>query len=255
MDIEPKNVGGTQSLRRAFSILRLVAQDHADGVRAVDLAQASGLQRSTAYRLLGCLEEEQLVRKDAQSKRYHLGMNAMQLGFAAMSRMPLLDLYRPVLQQLARVSGDTVFMVVRQGDFCICVAREEGAFPVRIFATDVGVVRPVGIGAGGLAILATFDDRQIEQQLSRHAAAFEAAGLNTQSVRRIVGRARRTGYSETAGVITPGVSAVAAVIRVGDDVRAAVAIGAIDQRMKPERRAELGTYLVNSLANVARTPA
>ncbi len=249
MDKNSQNVGGTQSLRRALSLLRLVARDHAQGARAVDLAEASGLERSTAYRLLAALEEEQLVRKDASTKRFHLGMDAMQVGFAAMSRIPLLDLYRPTLQQIARVSGDTVFMLVQQGDHCICVHREEGPFPVRVFATYVGQVRPVGIGAGGLAILATLPDEQIEAILSRHAAAFEAAGLTPQSVRRIVNRTRRLGYSETLGVITSGVSAIGAMIPLAGEMRAAVSIGAIDSRMKPERRAELGEYLLKALAH------
>lgn len=249
MDNMSQAVGGVQSFRRAVSLLRLVAHDHATGVRAVDLAEAAGLERSTAYRLLAALEEEQLVRKDANTKRFHLGMGAMQLGFSAMSRIPLLDLYRPTLQQIARVTGDTVFMLVQQGEYCICVHREEGPYPVRVFATYVGAVRPVGIGAGGLAILSTLQDEQIEAILARHAAAFETAGLNAQSARRIVGRTRRLGYSETLGVITTGVSAVGAVIPLQGDVRAAVSIGAIDARMKHERRAQLGEYLVKTLAH------
>lgn len=255
MDTQSQLVGGAQSFRRAISLLRLVARDHAQGVRAADLAHSCGLERSTAYRLLAALEEEQLVRKDANTKRFHLGMSAMQLGFSAMSRIPLLDLYRPTLQQIARVSGDTVFMLLQQGEYCICVHREEGPFPVRVFATYVGAVRPVGIGAGGLAILATLPDEQIEAVLARHAASFETAGLNAQSVRRIVARTRRLGYSETLGVITTGVSAVGAVIPLPGDVRAAVSIGAIDARMKPERRAQLGEYLLKTLANPVQSAA
>lgn len=248
MDTKSQNVGGTQSFRRAMSLLRQVAREHAHGVRAADLAQACNLERSTAYRLLAALEEEQLVRRDDNSKRFHLGMSAMQLGFAAMSRLPLLDLYRPTLQQIARVCGDTVFMILQQGEYGICVHREEGPFPVRVFATYVGAARPIGIGAGGLAMLATLPDEQIEAVLARHSAAFESAGLNGAAVRRIVARTRRLGYAETLGVITPGISAVGAVIPLQGDVRAAVSIGAIDSRMRPERRAELGDYLVKSLA-------
>lgn len=59
----------------------------------------------------------------------------------------------------------------------------------------------------------------------------------------------RYDYPETLGVITTGVSAVGAVIPLQGDVRAAVSIGAIDARMKHDRRAQLGEYLVKTLAH------
>jgi len=52
------------------------------------------------------------------------------------------------------MSGDTVFLVIRQGDYCLCLHREEGHFPVKVFTTDVGGRRLLGLGAGGLALIA-----------------------------------------------------------------------------------------------------
>ena len=96
---------GAQSLRRALSLLRLLAEHQEDGITLTEVMAASGLERSTAHRLLSCLAEEQFAERDPDSKSYRLGIDAMQLGFASMRRVPLVDNCKPLMQKLARMSG------------------------------------------------------------------------------------------------------------------------------------------------------
>ncbi|KAG1254855.1 hypothetical protein G6F65_016869 [Rhizopus arrhizus] len=110
---------GTQSMRRALGLLRVLAQHQEDGIDLQGVMGATGLERSTAHRLLSCLLEEQFAERDNKTRRYRLGVDSMQLGFAALRRTPLLDALRPFAQKLARLSGDTVFLVIRQGDYAL----------------------------------------------------------------------------------------------------------------------------------------
>lgn len=127
----PKTTSGTQSMRRALGLLRLLAQHQEDGIDLQGVIGKSGLERSTAHRLLSCLLEERFAERDPRTRRYRLGVDAMQLGFASLRRTPLLDALRPFAQKLARLSGDTVFLVVRQGTMpCACCAKP-GRFPSR----------------------------------------------------------------------------------------------------------------------------
>src|SRR5690606_35843045 len=148
----------------------LLAEHQDDGLKLRELIVASGLERSTTHRLLSCLVEEQFAERDPVQKTYRLGVDAMQLGFASMRRIPLVDSCRALMQKLARMSGDTVFLVIRQGDFCMCLHREEGHFPVKVFTTDVGDQRLLGIGAGGLALMAALSDEEITRVMDRHAS-------------------------------------------------------------------------------------
>src|SRR5690606_24878181 len=136
MDIT-SSTAGAQSLRRALQLLRLLAEHQEDGLKLSKVITAAGLERSTTHRLLSCLVEERFAERDPESKSYRLGVDAMQLGFASMRRVPLVDSCRALMQKLARMSGDTVFLVIRQGDFSVCLHREEGHFPVKVFTTDV----------------------------------------------------------------------------------------------------------------------
>lgn len=237
-------IAGTQSLRRGLDLLRILAGAHGRGLRVNEVIAQSGLERSTAHRLLTCLCEEQFAERDPSTRRYHLGLAAMQLGFDTAQRLPLVDTYRLLMQRVARVCGDTVFLIARQGDSAICLHREEGSFPVRITTTIVGSVRPLGIGAGGTALLAQLPDAEIERILQTHRVAFDAAGIAPDGLRRVIANTRKRGFSETINAITAGITAVGMAIPNGDDVPfAALSIGAISPRMNAQRRAELGHLL------------
>jgi len=246
-----QSIDGAQSVRRALGLLKQLAEQHGSGMRLSELVQSSGLVRSTTHRLLTCLTEEGFVEKDATGKRYRLGLQAMQLGFAAMSRMPLLELFRPVMQKLARISGDTVFLVIRQGDEALCLHRETGSFPVKVFTIDVGERRLIGVGAGGLAMLAGMDDEEIRQMYVRNLTAYTQAGITEGQFWKAIKVTRKEGYSETINAITHGVVGIGAAIPVGSGMQAALSFGAIASRMDIERRKELSKILLEAVKHQA----
>lgn len=244
---ESFSTAGAQSLRRSLHLLRLLAEHQEEGLKLVEVIEKSGLERSTVHRLLSCLVEERFSERDAETRRYRLGIDAMQLGFASMHRVPLVDSCRPLMQKLARMSGDTVFLVVRQGDYCVCLHREEGHFPVKVFTTDVGGRRLLGIGAGGLALMATLEDGEIGRILERHASEYQQADFTQAGLMNAIRRTRRAGYSEIVGTITQGVSGVGRTFSASPSVLAAISFGAISTRLAEPRRQEMGQLLIEQL--------
>lgn len=236
-------------MRRALEILRVLGRHHEEGVTVNEVVAATKLERSTAHRLLTCLVEEHFADREGGKRRYRLGLEAMRLGFASLSRAPLVASYEGLLQRLARVSEDTVFLLVRQGDYTVCLRREDGAFPVKIFSTRVGDIRPLGIGVGGMALLSAASDADVSRIRSQHAQAFEAAGLSQGWFDKVIARTRKTGYAEMVDTVTEGVGGVGAVIpAVGAGVPfAAISIASIKPRMTPARRTELGLLLLRTL--------
>ena len=239
----PGSTGGTQSMRRALGLLRVLAQHQEEGIDLQGVMNATGLERSTAHRLLSCLLEEQFAERDRGSRRYRLGVDSMQLGFAALRRTPLLDALRPFAQKLARLSGDTVFLVIRQGDYALCLLREAGSFPVKVFTIDQGERRLLGIGAGGLALLASLDDDEIALLYERHAPLYAQAGFTRTGLAKMVRQARQAGYATIVDTITPGVSGVGVAFPVSALTWVAVSFGAISSRLDAARRKEMGALL------------
>ena len=246
-----KETPGAQNMRRALQVLRVLGKHHEHGLSVTEVVAQTQLERSTAHRLLTCLVEEHFADRDASSRRYRLGLEAMRLGFASLRRAPLIASYEPLLQRLARISEDTVFLLVRQGDYTVCLRREDGAFPIKIFSTRVGDIRPLGIGVGGMALLAAASDEDIARIRNQHVQAFEAAGLNSAQFDKVIGRTRRLGYAEMVDTVTQGVAGVGAVLPdANGSAFAAISIAAIKPRMTPARRTELGQLILSSLRDV-----
>ena len=244
-----RQTAGAQTLRRGLEILRLLAQHQEEGATLAELVIATGLERPTAYRLLCSLEEERFVERNAETKRYRLGIDAMQLGAAASEKAPIVDFVLPIMKKLARVSGDTVFLVVQQGDFTVCLHREEGSFPVRVFTTVPGQRRLMGIGAGGLALMSAMSDAAIRETHKRRSTLYAQADMPITRLMAAVTRTRRKHYAEIVDTITEGVSGVGCAFALPFGASAALSFGAISSRMTASRRDELGAMMARELAS------
>lgn len=238
------NISGAQSVRRALDVLRLLALHEGSGMTLQELIAHSGLERSTAHRLASCLVEENFARRDPDTRRYHLGVDAMYIGFSTMHRTPIVETLRPLVKKLTRLTGDTVFVVIQQGDYALCLMREHGDFPVRIFTIDEGEKRLMGMGAGGLAMLAKYEDEDVARIHARHAGCYERNGLALDELLRRIRRTREQGFSEIVDGITPGISGVGYCFPLSRVARAAISFGAISTRLDAPRRQELGALLV-----------
>lgn len=234
---------GTQSIRRTLQMMRLLAENNPTGLSLKELTQASGLERSTAHRIISCLVEECFASRDPKTRRYHVGMDAMQIGLLAIGGQTITDTLRPLIMRLTRLSGDTVFLLIQQGDDALCLLREHGDFPVRIFTIDQGEKRLMGIGAGGLALLAELPDATIGAIHARHAEEYEQAHCPLATLMRKVEETRQTGHSEIVSTITPGVAGVGYAFTLSKITRVAISFGAISTRLDEYKRQKMGGLL------------
>ncbi|KDC11429.1 IclR family transcriptional regulator [Bordetella bronchiseptica] len=166
---------GAQAVSRALSLLRHISHGHPHGIGIAELAIAAQLDRTTAYRLASSLVEFGLVERDP-ARNYRLGVEAMQLGLAAMRSAPVVERLRPIMRRLARRTEDTVFLVVRNGDYGHCLHSEEGSYPVKALVLQVGGMRVLGIGSAGSTLLANLPDDEIAALYQRHQDEFDPRG-------------------------------------------------------------------------------
>lgn len=92
----------------ASKILSLLAgADFEGGARQSDLAEASGISRSTAHNLLATLEDLRYVEREPDTKLYRLGSALVALGNAAARTGRLGRMASEVIQDLAAQTGLT----------------------------------------------------------------------------------------------------------------------------------------------------
>lgn len=243
---EETNVKGAQTVFRAVGLLKQIAEHHPSGILLNTLAQTAGLDRTTAYRLACSLVESGLVERDA-NKVYRLGLEAMQLGLAAMKGAPILDRCRPFMQRLARRTEDTAFLVVRNGDYGHCLLSEEGSFPVKALVLQVGGMRVLGIGSAGMTLLSLFSDDEIDKLYERHRDEFRPKGPTLAQLRRLVAQTRKLGYASTDNLVTEGVSGVGMNFQITPGSYAAVSVAAINSRMQGDRKLRIAELIAEEL--------
>ncbi|GAA4332447.1 IclR family transcriptional regulator [Pigmentiphaga soli] len=209
---------GTQTVQRAFTLLRIITKNNSLGSRLVDLYTRSGLERPTVHRILQGMLAEQVVRQDRQSKRYYLGPLIYEMGLAAAPKAALRDIVHPYMKSLARYTGDTVFMTVRSGFDGVCVARAEGAFPLKVHMIEVGLHRPLNVGAGGLALLSALPDDEIRRvaQVNVERTRKKDPSFSASVLRANVAATRRRGFAVNKALDTPRVMAVGVAARYPD---------------------------------------
>jgi len=228
---EPATEVGT--LPRAMHLLRLLATAGRRGLGLTELAQATGLPHPTAHRLLRQLIDERMASQNESTRRYRLGRMAFELGLAATAMYDLRDACGGPLRELAQRVGDTVYLTVRSGLESVCEDRYEGPSPIRVLTLDIGSRRPLGQGAGGLAILSFLPDEERDQVLEAVVLRMTTESVMAGTVlRQAVAQCRRRGYAWIRDRVTEGVSAVGVPLfdSLGHPV-AAISVAAVNSRM------------------------
>jgi DNA-binding IclR family transcriptional regulator len=245
---------GTQTIQRAVAVLRGIAATGGEGVRLSELARMLGLERPTAHRIVQGLVAQGMVRQDAQSRLYQLGHVVYELGLAASPSCNLREFCEPTLRLLAQKTGDAIFLMVRSGLDAVCLDRIEGSYPVQARTLNVGGRRPLGMGAGSLALLMTCQEADIERILAANAARFPAFGHTTPDrVRAAIARSHQLGYAHNDQDVLSGISAIGTSLDIGEiQPCAAISIAGIFSRFEEERRAMLADLLLREARQLER---
>ena len=231
---------GVQSVSRTITLLREVAHLNDKGARLSVLSKSSGLNLSTTHRLLSVLTAEGLITHDTKSKRYHLGLELYRLGINAY-QYAVRDLFRGSLEKIERETGDAVFLLIRSGNDALCIDRVEGSYPIKTILVDVGSRRPLGIGAGSLALIAFLPEEECEAIISSNAPRYgHYKNITAPSIRSLAAEARERGYTISRGLFHEGVISLGIpVINGNGEVLAGITVSAIARRMDSRRREEI----------------
>ncbi len=224
----------TGSIPRAVRILDVLATAP-EGMALAEIVARSGFTKTTTFRVLATLTEARLVEQDPRGRSYRLGRKLSDLARTA-AHADIAALGAHACKRLAALSEDTVFLSVPEGALSICVLRKTGAFPVRTLTLDQGDARPLGVGAGSLALYAAMSPARRHAVCRVNRGWLAEYGLDEIRLEAEVQSCRARGFALNRGQVIEGISAVAVpVLSPGGDLVAALAIGAIDARMSDAR--------------------
>src|SRR3954452_25578778 len=186
-----------QSVDRAVSLLRAVADAGSSGAATVALGDSCGLNRATAWRILSTLETHGLVVCDRASGRWTLGPGLVDIARSAGSDVVLRDVHE-VLESLALQTGETAALaLLRNGALTYVdevaptaiVSASWSGQPVSLHATSTGKV-----------VLAWSTEEELARLMPRRLKRYTATTITDRAeLRADLERTRERGYATCHG--------------------------------------------------------
>ena len=151
-----------QSVERAFAVLRSLAAGSA-GVS--DVADRTGLPKSTVSRLLGTLVDLGAVEQSGALGEYSLGELILDLSASARPGSNLVQIARPSLEELVEGTGETAGLSILHGVEVYYLDQVEGPHPVNV-RDWTGETVDAHVVSSGLVLMAGASEAVRQRMLS-----------------------------------------------------------------------------------------
>ena len=206
------------------------------GLQLRDIARQTGINKSTAYRFLAHLENEDYLFRD-KGGAYIVGPKLARLGSGVSYQATLRAVSRPVLATIAQATGETVNLGVLEGRDVLYLDVVESSHTFRM-VSQPGMRRPLNCTALGKAILAFLPVEQREEILP--SLTFERVTPHTipnlARLRKELSRIAQQGYAMDNQETTLGAACVGApILDERGKVAAAVSVSGPVTRISRDR--------------------
>ncbi len=243
--------GGVQVLNRAFDLLEELAS-HREPESLTDLARATGLSKTTAYRILSTMVERGYAAR-ALDGGYTVGH---RLFATASSRIDALDLQaeaRPRVLALQRQLHLTSYLGVMDGPFISIIEKETYGELADGFV-EVGRRYPSHCSSMGKCMLACLSSRDLSDML----AGFELKAFTPRTItdkdefRAHLRKVREQGWASDIEESSPDHRCVAApVFNFRGDAIAVVGVSGSNDEMPDARIPEIARHVVRAAKEVS----
>jgi IclR family pca regulon transcriptional regulator len=210
-----------EALARGLDILASFGVDHRS-MSLKEVADAAGLARPTARRLLLTLEELGYVRSGDGT--FQLTPRVLNLGMAYVSALGLWDIARPHLESLVARTGESSSMAQLDGSDIVYVARVSVPKLIAL-RVEIGTHFPAVQTSQGKVLLAALPPDQVPAALSQPSRSGlpPYIGCSPEQLRDELSEVRARGWALADEELAPGVRSVAVPVRDGTGaVRAAM---------------------------------
>lgn len=225
-----------QTVDRVSAILNCFSLNEAQ-LSMTEISKRIGLTTSTTHRLLSSLEQNGLLSRAPDGRRFVLGYHFLYWASIVKSSTSIQQQARPLLEQLAKITGETAVLTVREGNWAIYLDRVDSTQPLRQ-TMPIGQRIPLHAGSSAKILLAYLERDEIEQIIGDMGLPYLLTNTITEAERlhQELAKIRRQGYATsfeerdlgTAGLTAPvfsnGAHIVAGIGIVGPIIRLSPAV-------------------------------
>lgn len=222
---------GTQTLLRGLAVVQAVA----DGAGSLaEISQATALTRSTAHRLVQGLLQERVLTETGRGG-YRLGGRLISWGGSASAQNPVIEVARPVLEQLSETAQDTVHLACEDGGTAFYLFKIDGRRGAAM-RSRVGGREPLTRTGIGKALLLDAADRWEQLAAQDGPSALQAGVEESRDLPSVMADYARRGIAMDVEENEPGIRCVAAPVRDAHaEIVAAISVSATTPYMPTDR--------------------
>ena len=244
---QDKRMPENTSLINGLKILLLFSIDEPI-LRVEEISQKLRYSQSKTYRLIKTLTELHYLHREHGTKQCTLGLNSVRLGLIANKNFGLHSIVQPFMNDLCRLSKETVFFSIIQGTKRVLIEEVEPDEPIRFSPVQIGKPRSLTVGASSKLLLAYLpkedSDRIINNEKLQRYTPYTITDPN--KLKKELIKIRENGYSFSDREEIPDVRAVAAPVRNSSGkVIGALAIGGPVYRIDMKKKDKLTRWVVD----------
>lgn len=241
MDTENKKYV-LSSVDSALSIMNLFYDN--DELSVVEVAKLMNITRSKAFRYLNTLAYQNFLEK-TEDNYFRLGMKIFTLGLIAESRMAIINSVRPLLEEIAKISGETTNLSIWNDSTRTMVIDKVLSNAQLKMDTVLGTRHYAHLTAGGKALLSFKDHSFINNYILK--AKFQSLTPNTivdiKQLLTAIDKIRQDGFSEDFEEAEIGLSCIGVPLFSGGKVIAAISVSGPSTRISANRDLIIDTAL------------
>jgi IclR family KDG regulon transcriptional repressor len=164
MAMESKKEYINKSLKKALTLLKLF-DGAVEPLSITEIAAKVNATSGTIYPIIFTLESEGFLERDADSKKYRLGLSLLRLGMAVSSQLSIRDRAQIHLKKLCEQTNENVHLAIFEEKKVIYIDRKEAKPDLRVHSF-IGKRVPAHCTALGKAFLAFLSDHDLEEFFS-----------------------------------------------------------------------------------------
>ena len=196
---------GVNALDHALTLLKALS-DFKGPATLSEIARAAGMPATKAHRYLASFIAADLVSQPVRSGQYDLGPAALQLGFAAISRIDIVNSVAGRLAELTEATDCTALLSV-WSNLGPVIVRWERAASYIVTNLGLGTIFPLLNSATGQVFLTHLPERLTMGLLEK-----EPSPIGASEIAALKAQIKAAGFAMVEGSLIPGLQAASAPI-------------------------------------------
>ncbi|HYC14627.1 MAG TPA: IclR family transcriptional regulator [Stellaceae bacterium] len=196
-------------LKRGLHVLEAVAAARRP-LGISEIARAIGITRSAAFRLVYTLRNMGFLESDATAKTARLGARVLNIGFAYLASMDIIEMARPFLEELRDRTNVSSHLAIRDGKelLYLCCIQTRSGF---LSTINVGARLPSYGTPMGWVLLADLPNVELKALFRREKfrPLTDFTPKNVAELMRHTANAATSGFVVSRGIMEPGGSSIA----------------------------------------------